>query len=147
MKGSCVCGAIEFEVTEIPNMVFNCHCTRCRKSHGAAFATQAFAIRDSLKFIRGEAESWRCRLTSRQTFQEEVLKEYESTGGIRTFCSHCGSRLMNYAKDNGDYLSIALSCIDTPHNLKPVAEVCISSKVDWHDLCDQLPHYDELPPI
>ncbi len=131
MKGSCVCGAIEFEVTEIPNMVFNCHCTRCRKSHGAAFATQAFAIRNTLKFIRGK----------------EALKEYESTGGIRTKRSHCGSRLMNYAKDNGDYLSIALSCIDTPHNLKPVAEVCISSKVNWHDLCDQLPHFDELPPI
>lgn len=111
--------------------MFNCHCTRCRKSHGAAFATQAFAVRNSLKFIRGE----------------EALKEYESTGGIRTFCSDCGSRLMNYAKDNGDYLSIALSCIDTPHNLKPVAEVCISSKVDWNDLSDQIPHYDQLPPV
>jgi hypothetical protein len=130
MKGSCVCGAIEFEVTEIPNMVFNCHCVRCRKSHGAAFATQAFAIRNTLKFIRGK----------------EYLKEYESTGGIRAFCSHCGSRLMNYAKDNGDYLSIALSCIDTPHDLKPVADVFVSSKVNWHDLSGQLPHFDELPP-
>ncbi|MGB3532024.1 MAG: GFA family protein [Microcoleaceae cyanobacterium] len=131
MKGSCVCGAIEFEVTEIPNMVFNCHCTRCRKSHGAAFATQAFAIRDSLNFIRGK----------------EALKEYESTGGIRAFCSHCGSRLMNYAKDNGDYLSIALSCIDSPHDLKPVADVCISSKVNWYNLSGQIPNFDELPPM
>ena len=49
LRGSCVCNSIEFEVISILEMVFNCHCTRCRKSHGAAFATQAFAIRNSLK--------------------------------------------------------------------------------------------------
>ena len=129
LRGSCVCNLIEFEVIAIPEMVFNCHCTRCRKSHGAAFATQAFAIRNSLKLIRGQ----------------DNLQEYESTGGIRTFCRNCGSRLMNYAKNNGDYLSVALSCIDTPHNLTPVANVCTSSKVDWCELSDKIPQFSELP--
>lgn len=129
LRGSCVCSSIEFEVISIPEMVFNCHCTRCCKSHGAAFATQAFAIRKSLKFIRGQ----------------DKLKEFQSTGGIRAFCDRCGSRLMNYAQDNGDYLSIALCCIDTPHNLAPVANVCISSKVDWCELSDRIPKFPELP--
>jgi hypothetical protein len=57
-----------------------------------------------------------------------------------------GSRLMNYAKDNGDYLSITLSCIDTPDNLKPIADVFVIYKVNWHNLSDRLPHFDELPP-
>lgn len=129
LRGSCVCNSIEFEVISIPEMVFNCHCTRCRKSHGAAFATQAFAVRNSLKFIRGK----------------DNLKEYESTGVIRTFCGNCGSRIMNYAKDNGDYLSIALSCIDTPHNLAPVANVYVSSKVHWCELSEKIPQFSELP--
>jgi hypothetical protein len=31
----------EYEVEPIPEKVYNCHCFQCRKSHGAAFATQA----------------------------------------------------------------------------------------------------------
>ncbi|TQV67998.1 GFA family protein [Exilibacterium tricleocarpae] len=129
INGSCVCGAIEFEAELIPGMVFNCHCSRCRKSHGAAFATQAFARRETLRFIRGK----------------EHLREYDSTGGIRAFCSHCGSRLMNFAKDGGDYLSIALACVDSAHDAKPVADVCVNSKVDWQPLSDTIPSYPELP--
>ncbi len=53
---------------------------------------------------------------------------------------------MNYAQDNGDYLSIALACVDTPHHFKPVADVFVSSKVNWHNLSDQIPHFDQLPP-
>ncbi|MGV2831836.1 GFA family protein [Myxosarcina sp. GI1(2024)] len=129
MTGSCVCGAIVFEVTAIPGVVFNCHCTRCRKSHGAAFATQAFAVRKSLNFIRGE----------------EYLKEYESTKGIRTFCSICGSRLMNYAKDGADYLSVALSCIDSPHQEKPIAHAFVANKAGWHQPSQDIPSYSGLP--
>lgn len=54
MTGKCLCGAIEFKAQEIPGMVFNCHCSRCRISHGADYATQAFAIRSSLEFIKGK---------------------------------------------------------------------------------------------
>ena len=88
MIGKCLCGVIEFNAEEVPDLVFNCHCSRCRVSHGADYATQAFAVRSSLEFTKGR----------------EFLSEYESTGGIRTFCSKCGSRLMNYAKADGDYL-------------------------------------------
>ena len=129
MTGSCVCGAIEFEVQPIPGIVFNCHCSRCRKSHGAAFATQAFAIRQSLKFKKGK----------------EYLKEYESTGGIRAFCSNCGSRLMNYAKNNGDYLSIAIACLDGPYEEKPVAHAFVGSKASWHEPSGDIPRFDALP--
>ena len=129
MTGKCLCGAIEFQANEIPGMVFNCHCKRCQVSHGAAFATQAFAVRSSLQFKQGQ----------------EYLKEYESTGGIRTFCSICGSRLMNYAKADGDYLSIAVACLDDTYEGQPVADCFTNSKVAWHQLSDEITHFEELP--
>jgi len=110
-------------------MVFNCHCSRCRISHGADYATQAFAIRASLKFSSGK----------------ELLKEYESTGGIRTFCSNCGSRLMNYAMDDGDYLSIAASCLDSSYQSAPVAHCFTGSKALWHQPSEAIPAFEELP--
>lgn len=129
MRGRCLCGRIEFEVQLIDGMVFNCHCSRCRISHGAAFATQAFAVRQSLTFNRGR----------------EHLQNYESTGGIRAFCRHCGSRLMNYAKNDGNYLSIAIACLDAAYDGKPVAHAFVGSKAAWHTPSDDIPCFADFP--
>jgi hypothetical protein len=128
--GSCLCKAITFEAQETPNLVFNCHCSRCRKSHGSAFATQVFASKASLNFTSGH----------------EKLSEYQSTGGVRTFCSICGSRLMNYAANgNGDYLSVAISAIDEPHQFAPIADCFVSNKAPWSELDTNIEQYSELP--
>lgn len=129
MTGKCLCGDIEFTAKEIPGMVFNCHCSICRVSHGADYATQAFAVRGSLKFIKGK----------------EKLKEYESTVGVRTFCSSCGSRLMNYATDDGDYLSIAIACLNDSYRGKAVAHCFTDSKAPWHTPTNEIPRFGGLP--
>ena len=129
IKGSCLCEKIQFEANELPNMVFNCHCSRCRKAHGSAFATQIFAVKDSLKFIKGK----------------DALTEYDSTGGIRTFCSACGSRLMNYGKEGTDYLSVAISAIDNADEFKPTADCFTKNKIGWVKLDDKVKSWDEFP--
>lgn len=129
MTGKCLCGEIEFTAKEIPKLVFNCHCSKCRVSHGADYATQAFAERSSLVFTKGK----------------EKLKEFESTGGIRTFCSNCGSRLMNYAKDGGDYLSVAISCLDVSYQGKAEAHCFTASKAPWHIPTSEIPSFNGFP--
>lgn len=129
MTGQCLCGQIIFKAQEIPEVVFNCHCSRCRTSHGADYATQAFAVRDSLEFISGK----------------DKLKEYESTGGIRTFCSNCGSRLMNYAKEGGDYLSVAIACLDDTYEGKAVANCFANDKAPWHTINEEIPSFETFP--
>lgn len=129
MKGKCLCEKIGFEFVEIADLVFNCHCSRCRISHGADYATQIFAHRDSLRFTSGE----------------EQLSEYESTGGIRCFCSECGSRLMNYGKCGEDYLSVAASCVADSENLKITANCFLSEKVERSRINQEIPGFDALP--
>lgn len=129
MTGKCLCGEIEFTAKEIPNMVFNCHCSKCRVSHGADYATQAFAERSSLVFTKGK----------------EQLKEFESTGGIRAFCSSCGSRLMNFAKDDGDYLSVAIACLDKSYQGKAAAHCFADSKAPWHIPTSDIPSFNGFP--
>ena len=129
IRGSCLCGAIEYEVEAIPGKIYNCHCSQCRKAHGAAFATQAFAKGETLKFIKGE------------TF----LSEYKGGFGIRAFCSKCGSRLMNYAPDKNLYLSVALSSVDSAFDGAPVAHAFVGSKASWYQPTDDIPSYDEMP--
>ena len=129
IKGSCLCGGIEYEVEPIRQKIYNCHCSQCRKSHGAAFATQALAKGETLKFLKGE----------------ELLKEYTGHGGVRAFCSNCGSRLMNYAPDKSLYLSVALSSVDSAYNGKPIAHANVDSKASWHNLSPDIPSYPGMP--
>lgn len=130
VKGSCLCGEIEYQVELIPGKIFNCHCSQCRKSHGAAFATQAFAKGDTLHFTKGES----------------LLGEYHGELGVRAFCKACGSRLMNYAVDKSLYLSIALSTLDTPLEEGPVAHAFVAYKAPWHQPASDIPAFDEIPP-
>ena len=39
VKGSCLCGGVQYEVGGELNLMANCHCSMCRKHHGAAFVT------------------------------------------------------------------------------------------------------------
>lgn len=131
LNGKCLCGEIQFRAQETPGIVFNCHCSRCRKSTGSAFATQVFAQRKTLEFIKGR----------------DKLTEYESTGGIRTFCSNCGSRLMNYGKGDVDYLSISISAIDEPNELRPTADCFLSTKLPWCKTDQDIKSFDGFPDL
>jgi hypothetical protein len=130
VKGSCLCGQIEYEVEIIPEKTFNCHCSFCRKAHGSAFVTVTLAEGNTLKITKGE----------------NLLKEYKNDlGGFRAFCSNCGTRLMNYAQDKSMYLSIALSTVDTPIDFHPLAHVNVESKATWHEPYDGIPSFQTLP--
>ncbi|MCJ8346948.1 GFA family protein [bacterium] len=130
MIGSCLCKKIKFEFDECDKVAMNCHCSLCRKSHGSAFATQLFSKKNSLVILRGK----------------QYFKEYESIGGLRCFCSECGSRLMNYAKDNGSYMSVALSAVDDEHDIKVMCECFIDSKAKWVKVSDDSAQFETFPP-
>lgn len=42
-QGSCLCGAVTYQVSTPLKAITHCHCKKCQKSHGAAFATYASA--------------------------------------------------------------------------------------------------------
>ena len=131
VTGRCLCEAIQYQVKLIPNQVYSCHCSICQKSHGSAFATLALADGKTLKFLQGQ----------------EYLTDYFSGGGYRAFCQKCGSRLMNYAKDKTQYLSVMVSSLDSKENIQPVANVCIESKLDWVILSDKIPAMEGIPTL
>ena len=38
-SGKCLCGAVRFRMRFPSKWVAHCHCTMCRRAHGAAFVT------------------------------------------------------------------------------------------------------------
>ena len=41
LRGSCLCGGVRYEITGRLSGALNCHCSTCRKAHGAAFRSRA----------------------------------------------------------------------------------------------------------
>jgi len=60
--GSCLCGAVRFEIAP-PSVAFRyCHCSRCQKVTGAAHAANLFVPMGQFKWLAGESLAKRFNL-------------------------------------------------------------------------------------
>jgi hypothetical protein len=126
IKGGCLCGKVRYQISAELIDADHCHCSMCRRQHGAAFATYAQCEPDSFQWLAGE------ELT-------KVFTPNSSAGWC--FCRECGSSLA--ATLNGKITSIALGSVEGDVEIKPAAHIFVTSKANWYDICDDLPQYDE----
>jgi len=103
--GGCLCGAVRFVASGLPDRVGLCHCLDCRKHHGALFYASAI-------------------------FPETaVLKEGETHDHLgRNFCPRCGSSV--FAR-SADEIEIYLGSLDTPNQLTPIYESWTIRREAW----------------
>ena len=129
LKGSCLCGAIAYEADSLTPHMGHCHCSMCRKFHGAAFATFGEVPSSQFRWTRGE----------------DQLKTYTAPNGTqRMFCPHCGSSLtFAPANHDGSLVEFALGTLDTPCPQKPDAHIFTAFKADWSTISDGLPVFAE----
>jgi hypothetical protein len=65
----------------------------------------------------------------------------------RVFCPVCGSNLLFVFKGMPDKLWIAAGSLDDDPGLRPRSHIFVGSKAPWHEISDELPSFDELPPM
>jgi hypothetical protein len=129
MQGGCLCGAMRYEVDGPLTDVGNCHCSMCRRFHGAAFASYAKVSTENFRWRTGQ----------------ELLTVYESSRGIGwAFCRVCGSSLDVHS--DGKLSDLALGALDGDPGVRPTYHMFVGSKAAWHDITDALPRYDAWPP-
>ncbi len=124
-SGSCLCGAVTYQIDAPITSATHCHCSMCRKAHGAAFGTYTNVRRQHFRFTSGE---------------DAVVTYHSSPGVSRTFCRHCGAALQWYAaQPHPEWLSVAIGTLDT--QLGDIAQKHIypESKADWYQIADGLP--------
>ena len=126
MKGNCLCGSVEYEVSEVGSIA-HCHCRTCRKAHAAAFASTARVNREHFRWLRGK----------------EKLSSFESSPGkLRHFCSGCGSHLVAERAGQAHFILRVATLNDDP-GIKPSMHIWRSHDVPW--LQDQDEDEDETP--
>lgn len=130
MKGSCLCGEISYGVTKPFEEMHHCHCSMCRKAHGAAFSTFAQTGKSDLRVLTGE----------------DKLRNFQSSSFVeRAFCSECGSSLFFRHAARPDAVWVAVGSLDGDPGLRPQAHIFTSSKACWHEIEDRLPKFPEYP--
>ncbi len=126
-KGQCLCGAVKYEVDEFSPRMAHCHCSMCRKFHGAAFATYGEADTAAFRWLQGDGD----------------LHAYTADNGTtRRFCRHCGSSMTFSSKNySGETVEIALGTLDSNLDMSPDAHIYVESKASWSEIYDSLPQY------
>ena len=129
-SGSCLCGAVKYEVRgEFQSAVY-CHCGRCRKASGSAFASNAVAATKDFVVVAGE----------------DALGKFSTPAGVhRYFCSKCGSPIISSRDSLPDVLRVRLGTLDTPVEKGPGAHIFVGSKAAWWEILDELPQHAERP--
>jgi len=124
-KGSCLCGAVTFSVNTFSDQAANCHCTMCRKFHGAAYGT----------LVGVSGLNWASGI--------DYLKEFIAPNGtVRTFCSECGSSLgFRVSGAPLSEIELAIATFDSDIPVVIDAHIYTDYKANWCKLQDELPKY------
>src|SRR5215470_17145824 len=54
LTGRCLCEGVAYQIEGELGPIFHCHCSKCRRWHGAAFRTRATIKASQFKWTRGE---------------------------------------------------------------------------------------------
>lgn len=123
VSGSCLCGKVNFEISELDRDVVICHCQQCRKQTGHLVA--ATRIKDGSIVLHGD---------------EHLTWFAASDDAKRGFCKNCGS-LLFWKRSNTDTTSVMAGSLEAPTGLKTISHIFTAFKGDYYEITDELPQH------
>ncbi|WP_404931986.1 GFA family protein [Microbulbifer hainanensis] len=129
IHGKCLCEGVKYRISGGLGPVYNCHCSKCRRWHGAPFRTRASIDVSQFELLTGR----------------ELLSSFKSSDNVtKYFCRVCGSPLHSTYEDKPNVLGVALGALEGVDS-KPEANIFTASKASWYEINDGLPQYESWP--
>ena len=132
LSGSCLCGGVRFEVAKAVGPFELCHCNRCRKASGSAFASCVGVNAADYRLLAG-AELI-------QSYDAPILRAppaYRSS-----FCRRCGSPVPN-PSPGADWFEIPAGLLEGDPGLVPDKHIYVEHRAPWYEIADALPRFTE----
>jgi hypothetical protein len=123
-RGGCLCGAVRFEITPPTKWCAHCHCSMCRRAHGAAWVTWVGVPAGQFRLTAGESA---------------LVRYASSAAAHRGFCSSCGSTLLFESARWADEVHVALANVEGDIDRTPQAHVYFDDRAPWAEVHDELP--------
>ncbi|MGY9054304.1 MAG: GFA family protein [Alphaproteobacteria bacterium] len=125
--GGCGCGAVRFRLTAAPLFVNCCHCSRCQRGSGAAFAVNAVIETSQVTLLSGDLEA--SLLPTESGSSQEVMR-----------CSSCKTAVWSHYQRGGNKLAfVRVGTMDDPGALPPNIHIHTASKQSWLTLPSDVP--------
>jgi len=102
----------------------HCHCSICRRIHGAGFVTWFEVPSAQLRITAGESD---------------LVRFQSSEHGTRSFCGSCGSSLFFEWALNPGKIDIVLANMDGPIDREPQLHAYFDCRAAWVTVGDSLP--------
>lgn len=131
LNGSCLCGAVRYEIDGEVKRFYHCHCRRCRKASGTGHASNLMVAAESMRWLSGEALISSYKVPDAERFTSR-------------FCSVCGSQVPRVVKEIG-MVVIPAGSLDSEVTQLPEARIFCASRASWSCRGDALPEFDEYP--
>ncbi|TVZ40842.1 hypothetical protein P886_0173 [Alteromonadaceae bacterium 2753L.S.0a.02] len=128
VRGSCLCGAVEFQLSGFNGNMYQCHCSLCRKQGGSASNSGTVVSLDQLTWLKGEAD---------------VKTWVKDTGFTSSFCSCCGAVVPNLLRETGFYWIPVGALDDGPYNI--VANLYLVDKASWGVVSPTGERFEKMP--
>jgi hypothetical protein len=131
VRGHCLCGKVSYVIRGHLGIFQYCHCSRCRKFTGSAFAANLLVAPDDFRWLSGEEFVGRYELAEAKHF-------------ATAFCKHCGSSLPWLGK-SGKAIVVPAGTLDDDPGIKPFQNIFWDSRAVWYAEPNTLPKHDQLP--
>src|SRR5688572_10937375 len=128
IRGGCLCGSVRFEIKRAVGPFELCHCSRCRKTTGSAFAAGLGVEVADFRLLSGAELVRTC---------EAPVREHPPAYRV-AFCSRCGSPVPD-PRPGTSWFEIPAGLLDDAPELKPDKHIFVDCKSPWFDITDQLP--------
>ena len=132
LKGSCLCGDVEYEITGLQTDFWHCHCERCRKATGTGHASNLIFAPAELTFTKGEEYVARFKVPDAKFF-------------TNVFCTHCGSRLPNYSVERG-FAVVPAGSLDSDPGVTAGGRIFKGSAASWSCSDSDTPEFEKYAP-
>jgi hypothetical protein len=131
--GGCMCGGVRYELSAPLVSAGYCHCTRCQRRTGSAWAASGRVAPGSFRVVAGD----------------DLVREYAPPGGgfLKAFCTVCGSALWSRSPDDAEWVNVRLGTFDRDPGIRPSYRQFVAYAAPWEPIPDDgLPRYPERRP-
>jgi hypothetical protein len=133
--GGCACGAIRYECSAEPVMMFKCHCRDCQRVTGGGFVAGLLVPASAFRLTKGQL---------RYHFTPSAAGGKHKRG----FCPECGSRITGGESDERftGFVGVTAGSLDDPGWFRPQMDFFVSDIQPWDQMDPAIPKYELYPP-
>lgn len=129
--GKCLCGEVSYEITGNLGIFQYCHCSRCRKFTGSAYAANILVAPGQFHWLSGESNVGR--------FEPAETRHFATS-----FCRICGSSMPWLAK-SGASVIVPAGTLENHPGIEPSKNIFYGSRAPWYKDADGLPKDHDAP--